>query len=339
LADQWVSRFGGLVDEGKRRASTLKDYKRHLTVDLKPLRARPAKAIVHPDISAVIEEIEADRGGSEARAARATLSSMCSWALETGRMLTNPVIGSYKPEPGKARERVLLDHELREVWHAAGAHGGDLATIVRLLILTGQRREEIGGLRWSEIDTPNRRLDLPGIRTKNGRPHLVPLGEPALELLSAVQRRMRDDGEPRDLAFGVGAAGFSGWSHGKSMLDVRIARRRAGAAGARIQIPHEVLEMKNQWARERAVLAALGEWALPHWTWHDLRRSFSTHANELGLAEPHVVDAFINHISGQAKAGVAGTYNRAAYWQQRVKLARCWTEHVISIVAQAPRGS
>ena len=74
IADQWIELFEGLVVDGKRRRSTLKDYTRHLTVDLAPLRSCPAKTLTHPEVSAAIEEIEAERGGSEARAARATLS-------------------------------------------------------------------------------------------------------------------------------------------------------------------------------------------------------------------------------------------------------------------------
>src|SRR5690606_19549914 len=189
IADQWIELFEGLVVDGKRRRSTLEGYTRHLTVDLAPLRSRPAKTLTHPEVSAAIEEIEAERGGSEARAARATLSSMCSWALKTGRMLTNPVIGSYRPEPGRPRERVLSDEELSEIWRAAGEHGGDVAPIVRLRILTGQRREEIGGLGWFEVDVPNLRLDLSGARTKNGRPHVVPLAPPMLETIRALARR------------------------------------------------------------------------------------------------------------------------------------------------------
>jgi len=121
-------------------------------------------------------------------------------------MLTNPVIGSYRPEPGLARERVLSDEELSEIWRAAGEHGGDVAPIVRLLILTGQRREEIGELRWSEVDVPNLRLDLSGARTKNGRPHLVPLAPPMLETIRALARPRGEDGQIRDLLFEIEAA-------------------------------------------------------------------------------------------------------------------------------------
>jgi integrase len=86
-------------------------------------------------------------------------------------------------DDAKSRDRVLADRELAIVWHALP--DSDYGAIVKLLILTGQRREEIGALRRSEVDLEELVIALPPERTKNGRPHEVPLSKPALAILSA----------------------------------------------------------------------------------------------------------------------------------------------------------
>jgi len=161
---------------------------------------------------------------------------------------------------------------------------------VRLLLLTGQRREEVGGMRSSEIDLDKAMWALPGERTKNGLPHLVPLSRQAVELITAQPRH-----KGRDFVFGEGEGPFSGWSRSKKRLD-----RRCGVEA---------------------------------WTLHDLRRSVSTAMNdELGIA-PHVVEAVINHVSGEAKRGVAGTYNRAQYLKERTLALQAWADHLTAAPA------
>jgi integrase len=126
------------------------------------------------------------------------------------------------------------------------------------LILTGQRREEIGGLRWSEITDAG--IELPAERTKNAQAHTIPLSGPAHAIIRALPRH---DG--REFVFGRGEGGYSGWSRSKARLDERIA------------------EMNRQ--------------PLPGWTLHDLRRTAVTEMAEIGI-QPHVIEAVINHISG-----------------------------------------
>ena len=95
----------------------------------------------------------------------------------------NPVIGSNRPVEGPPRERVLSDYELLAIWNACGTGDYDYGRIVRVLVLTGCRREEVGGLRWSEIDLFERLIRLPAERCKNGRAHDVPLSDWAWPIL------------------------------------------------------------------------------------------------------------------------------------------------------------
>ena len=119
------------------------------------------------------------------------------------------------------------------MWQATEGPG-DFNAAVRLLVLTGQRREEVGGMAWAGSMPGHRKggLEPAGARTKNGRPHDVPLSTAALALLERYPRR---DG--RALVFGLGEGGFSGWSKGKAALDARIATNRAKAAGRADRAP------------------------------------------------------------------------------------------------------
>ena len=138
---------------------------------------------------------------------------------------------------------------------------------------------------------------MPAGRTKNHRAHVVPLSDEALALLP--QRR---DG--RELMFGHREGGFSGWSKAKAELDDRIAAAR-------------------KLAGERK--------PMPPWVLHDLRRSFVTHVSEHNFAQPHVVEAIVNHVSGH-RAGVAGVYNRAAYAAEKRQALEAWGKRVAEIV-------
>ena len=72
------------------------------------------------------------------------------------------------------------------------------------------------------------------------------------------------------------------------------------------------------------------------WTLHDLRRTVVTGMNELGIA-PHVVEAVVNHVSGRAKAGVAGVYNRAAYAIEKRTALQAWADHLDQVLGHDTR--
>jgi integrase len=247
-----------------------------------------------------VDAIAAAQGVVAADRARTALSGFYGWAIERGYCEVSPSFNISPRASGKARDRFLTEAELVEVWRACG--NDDYGRIVRLLILTGQRRQEIGDLSWREIDIERRLIELPADRTKNHRAHVVPLSDAALALLPAQSKG-------RDLVFGGGGGGFSGWSKAKAALAARIVDARA------------LVDPKN---------------AMPHWRIHDLRRSFVTHVNERGFAQPHVVEAIVNHISGHL-AGVAGVYNKALYLAERRQAIKLWGAHVAALVEGARR--
>ncbi len=281
------------------RPKSYAEARRYLERCWLPLHREPLGSITRQQIVAVVDDLEAASGKVAADRARTALSSLFSWAIDRGYLDNNPTLNVRARAQAEARVRVLSEAELVEIWKACDA-ADDYCRIVRLLILTGQRRTEIGDLSWPEIDFEKRQIELPEARTKNGRPHVVPLCDEALCILRAVPRR---DG--RALLFGVGAGGFSGWSKAKAELDARIAKARAKAD-----------------SRSKP---------MPAWRLHDIRRSVVTHLHERGFAQPHVVEAIVNHVSGH-QAGVAGVYNKATYLAERGRALALWGAHVTALV-------
>jgi integrase len=137
------------------------------------------------------------------------------WALGEGICESNPVAGSNAPTEPKPRERVLKPAEIAAVWKACKED--EFGWIVKLLLATGLRKTEIGGMRRSEIDLDAETLTIPPARSKNGREHTVPLSSLAMEVIKSIPSR-----DNRDLIFGVrNEGGFSTWHVSKQALDQR----------------------------------------------------------------------------------------------------------------------
>ena len=171
-------------------------------------------------MAARLLELKDGRGPIAANRARASLNALFVSAMQQGLAETNPVVGTAPPGEERARERTLSAAEVRAIWEATDGPG-DYNAIIRLLMLTGQRREEVAGMAWTELDLEQGIWVIPAQRTKNKRVHEVPISRQAAALL---ERRPR--WEMRDLLFGIGAGPFSGWSRAKARLD-----RHSGVKG------------------------------------------------------------------------------------------------------------
>jgi integrase len=224
------------------RPSTYRAAARHFSVHWQPLRDRPLDTIKRADVALRLQEITKQSGRVGAARARANLSALFGWAMGEGLCEQNPVVATNNPEFGaQSRERVLSDGELAAIWHACDAD--DFGHIVKLLVLTGCRRAEIGGLKWSEIDLDAGILKIPGARIKNGRVLTLPLPAMAIDILRSIARL---DGSTHVF----GGTGFTSWSEATAALRARIA-----ATGA----------------------------TLERWTLHDIRRSVRTGMGRLGV--------------------------------------------------------
>lgn len=297
------------IDYLEQRKKTMKpraylETERHLLQHAKPMHSATLDEIRRADIAQRLREIETASGPAARNRVRSSLSAFFNWAVKEGLLDANPVAGTAKAEEGGGRERVLTDAELAEVLTALpDDHFGD---IVRLLALTGQRREEIGGLGWSEVNLKDDFIAFPPERVKNNRPHQLPLPPQAKAIIERQAHR-----DSRDLIFGIGAGGFSGWSDCKARLDAAI------------------LEKRREIDRKAKVM--------PAWRLHDLRRTVAERLTELGTL-PHIIEAVLNHVSGH-KAGVAGVYNRALYADEMREALTKWANRVDAITAERRRAA
>jgi integrase len=177
------------------------------------LYSRPISSIVRKDIAAVINGIRTKHSDNTAKQVRKHLSAFFAWALQQqlADQDANPVIDTYEPKSNDPRQRALRPDELKAVWDACES-AGEYGKLVRLLILTGCRRDEIGEMRWSWFAPDLSSFTIP--KTKNGKPHTVPITPLMRSILDSVPHMV-----DRDQLFGVWAEkGFADWSAGKLRL-------------------------------------------------------------------------------------------------------------------------
>ena len=239
------STFGALVNKyveacrATQRSTTHCEVRRYLLDLAKPLHNLPVNSISRRNVASLLDTI-AERGTATANRMRSSLSACFSWGMKRGLAEINPVIGTEKLKE-ETRDRVLDDSEVATVWKSCGSD--DFGAIVKLLILSGQRRDEISELRWSEINLENSVISLPAERTKNRRPHEIPISRAMSAILSPRKRT-----EGRDLVFGKRPGPMAGWGWRKEMLD-----------------------------------KAIGDRIKTSWTLHDLRRSAATGMADIGI--------------------------------------------------------
>ena len=184
---------------------------------LAPLHDHDAAELDQRSVAPVLTAIAAERGRTSANRAKAYLSCCLTFGVTAGLIDRNQLIGTRKPQNETPRDRVLSDTELSAVWKVADP-STDYGAILRLLMLTGQRRDEAGGMRWAELDLVRALWTIPAARTKNKRTHLVPMPKQAVAILAVVPRI-----EGRDAVFGRSdGESFSGWSKAKARLDAVV---------------------------------------------------------------------------------------------------------------------
>jgi integrase len=251
---------------GVMRPNTFKAAERYFTIHWKPLRDRihwkplrdrSVATIARADVAARLQELTKQHGQTSAARARDYLRALFAWAMREGLCEANPVVATNDPSAGiPARDRVLDDSEIRVIWKAC--EDDDFGRIVKLLLLTGCRREEIGALRRDEVK--NGVMTIPGTRTKNHRTLTLTLPPLALDILRSAPQRA-----DREYVFGNRGGGFSAWSY------------------STLRLGHRIIEAEGK--------------PLAHWTLHDLRRTMRSGLGKIGVA-PHIAELVINHVKG-----------------------------------------
>jgi len=262
-------------------------------------KGRRLSTVTKADVHAMLDEI-VDRGSPiAANRLLATFRKCCSWAVERGLIETSPCDSVKPPAVGKSRDRVLSDPELKRVWRACDVLGYPFGPMIQLLIVTAQRRDEVSGLTWQELDLEAKAWTLPRARAKNNVEHVTPLSSVALAIIEGLPRIGT---EPSFLFTTTGRSPVSGFSKAKTMLD--------------------------------KMLAADGAGDFPHWTFHDLRRSTATGLARIGINLP-VVERILNH-TGSSFSGVAGIYQRHSFDAERRHALDAWAAFVALLVTAEP---
>jgi integrase len=227
----------------------------------------------------------------------------------------SPCYTLHAPAPIGKRTNVIADKDLALIWKAAADEVGyPFGTIFQLLTLTAQRRGEVCGMRWDELDLDNGLWNIPASRTKNGHPHTVPLTATTLEILEQVAPRLRTTKSAFVFpARGMPEQSYTGYSKGKRELDAKVEKQRRMLA-EQAGLPSEEIEDLD-------------------WTLHDLRRTAATRMAELGVL-PHVVERVLNHVSGTF-GRVAGIYNRFQYVDEMREALTVWEAHLLELLKPA----
>jgi integrase len=253
-------------------------------------KGRPLATIDKCDIHRVLDAVVARGSPVTANRKFAQLRKMCKWAVSRGIVERSPCDGIDPPSAEKSRDRVLDADELRLVWRAANDLGFPFGPIVKLLVLTGQRRSEVGGMEWRELDLEKSIWTIPAERSKNKRQHALPLSPQALEILNGLHRFSGSR-----FVFSPGKTAPSGFSRAKTRIDGIIAKLNGGNA-------------------------------IEPWILHDIRRSVASGLAALGVNLP-VIERCLNHVSGSF-AGIVGIYQRHDFADEMRAAMDRWGRHV-----------
>jgi len=290
LIDTWSAKNPKQAEYGKEVARMIK-------IDILP--ALGASTLVR-DISRrdVIKLIDSKPRGT-ARSVFAILRPFLKWCVEREVITKSPVEGLSPPNPFEARDRVLDDQEILLVWNAASATAYPWGPFYKLLLLTAQRRDEVAGMEWPELNFDKREWTIPGARTKNGKEHLVHLPPMASDILASLRIKAKKDENgkltSRYVFTTTDETHISGYSRAKEFLDRKIA-------------------------------ALNDEAEMPYWRVHDIRRSVATGLGALKVP-PHIVERILNHVSG-VNGGIVGVYQRFEYAEERKQALIVWANHI-----------
>jgi integrase len=229
------------------------------------------------------------------------------WAFARELVDVIPFAALSAPAKPASRDVILSDAELAIVWRATRKVDYPFGPAFRLLLITGQRRSEVFGMHWEELDKKAAKWTIPADRAKNNQAHVVPLTDMAIAeifgMLTEPGQKPPTDWPKRGLVFTTNnKTAASGISKAKLRLDA-AADEIAGEGGVNI----------------------------PAWRLHDLRRTFATGLQKLGV-RMEVTEAVLNHISG-SKAGIVGIYQRHDWADEKRAALDLWATHVAALIA------
>jgi integrase len=252
--------------------------------------------ITPEDVKALLSRIEDDGSVYQVNRTLAAVRKLFAWAATRGLLKASPVPPGLAREGEVKRDRYLSFDEIAAVWRAAERLGGPMGSLVKMLLVAGQRQGETAAMRWDGVDLEGRTWLLTAAETKAKRRHVVPLSDLALEVIKGQPLI----GDPAEFVFTTtGKSPLSGFSKAKVALD-------------------------------KAIKAETGV-ALAPWRFHDLRRTAATYMEgALGIGF-HIVGDVLNHSHGALK-GVTARYTQGDLEFERRLALTAWARLLALIV-------
>lgn len=228
----------------------------------------------------------------------ALLRKLFAWAVEHEDLERSPFEQMKSPKSVASRERVLTDSELKEIILRLGDLGPPFDRMFRLLMITGQRRDEVSGMTWAELNRSRAEWTMPGNRTKNAKAHIVPLNLNAIVELDSL-------------------AGGVNWPHKGFVFSTNGRTPVSGYSRAK--------------ARLDRIISCHAPNAISPWRLHDFRRTFATNMQRLNVRF-EVTEALLNHVSG-SKSGIAGVYQKHDWEPEKRNAMDKWAGKLAALMA------
>lgn len=229
------------------------------------------------------------------------------WAFARELVDVIPFAALSAPAKPVSRDVVLSDTELPIVWRATRKVEYPFGPAFRLLLLTGQRRSEVFGMTWEELDKKAATWTIPADRAKNNQAHVVPLSAMAVAEITAMLTQL-------------GQKAPTEWPKRGLVFTTNNKTAASGISKAKLRLDAAADDIAKE-----------GEAKVPAWRLHDLRRTVATGLQKLGV-RMEVTEAVLNHISG-SKAGVVGIYQRHDWAGEKREALDRWASHVAGLIA------
>jgi integrase len=257
--------------------------------------------VTRSDVVAILDAVEDRASPYRANRVLAAIRKMFNWSVSRGLITASPIVRDMARKGEVARDRFLSPVEIRAVWQAADSLDSPFGSVVKMLLLTGQRLGEVREMKWSALDLHNERVwTLTPEDTKAKRQHLVPLTQPAVEVIAG------------QAVLGEYVFTFSG--------DLPV--------GGFSKAKSDIDELSNKFF---GVTVAANDTPLPHWRLHDLRRTVATHMEDALGIPPHVVGAVLNHDPKSYK-GITATYTRGSMLYERRRALTAWSRFMALVL-------
>lgn len=287
VLDEYVTRYA------MQNNRTWEEKKGYLETYAVPMWGNmPMANIKKKDVIALIDKLMDRKVPYTANNVFSALRKLCNWAAERDIIEFSPCTHIKLPMQAVQRDRVLMDTEIKAVWAASEAMAYPFGSLMQLLLVTGQRRDEVAQMRWKEIDFEGKIWRLSAERVKTNRSHEVPLSPLAIGILTNLPRfkadALSDDDEHFIFTTTGGRRPYSGFSKSKVNLDERSK--------------------------------------VKHWRIHDLRRTAATNMAKLGVPVS-TISKVLNHVSG----GVTAIYNRHTYLPEKTEALERWSAKLLEI--------